>query len=167
MFKRLFAALIVLSILVGSPLTAQTPKAQADYDYQQRSVNFNVLENEAYCSLSTTQNVTPADITSTNSYTLAYCPATITEFPLKVVVQNLGTNKIYVTKYSTSSGGLHTTTATCSFLMDPGQATNTPQVGDEVEMIFFDTPALTFGGGGSAATFTIRVYTREDDPYQP
>ena len=171
MKSRISLLLSVLLILSLSTCAfARTPASMRNQANKDSAKNFSVLSQQTYCSISSSQVVTPTDITSTNTYTIAYCPSTITP-PVKIRVQNLDANKIYYAEYESTTGGIVAPTATCSYLVNPGEAyigTYVPALdyGEAVEFIFYDTPSISFGGGGSAATFTIEAWTYEDAPYQ-
>jgi hypothetical protein len=165
MFKKFFVMFLLVALAV-TPAHAFKTKAQQDaHRAVMAEQGFNQVANEGYFSISSAQTVTPSNTTGTGAYTLGFCPSTIVEFPCKMTLQYLGTNKVYVTKYQATSAGVRATTATCAFLMAPGNTSGTPVIGDKVEMIFYQAPQISFGGGGSAATFSIMIETLDSDPF--
>ncbi|MBF0501492.1 MAG: hypothetical protein HQM09_15230 [Candidatus Riflebacteria bacterium] len=166
-FKNILSVFVVIALLAVtvSASAARVPGSARDQINRDVAGNFSVLAHQVYCALSSSQVVTPTDITSTNTYTIAYCPTTITP-PVRVHIQYLGTAKIYETIYGTNASNVVAPTATCAYLLDKRNTTATPVIGDTIDEIFYDRPNISFSGGGSAATFTIEVYTLPSYPWQ-
>ena len=158
-FTVLFLALIVSTVFAqGSSVIAprQIPTEEL------RVNTFDNLVRSTYCSLSTTQHVTPNDTSSTGTYSSAYLGTL--QGPLKLRIQNLGTTgKIHFKEYALSGTNVDSTSATDSYLQSiHGNylATGTAgqlAPGEVIEMFYFGTPDLMFGGV-DAATFSIQVY---------
>lgn len=132
--------------------------------------NFGKLVYQNYFTTAATTGTCPNDNTSTNTYSIMYCPATITP-PLKLRIQNLGTSKIYYNDYSdnytTSTLNVTIPTATCSYLTGTGAASAAAflNAGEVKELIFLEAPDLVFGGV-ALATFSIEVWKRGANPYE-
>jgi hypothetical protein len=132
--------------------------------------NYSVLARQSYHSLTTTEVAAPEDTSTTATFTdsIAYLGTTIKP-PLKLRIQNFGANKIYYNIYDTNASGAIVTTATCSYLVGKREtATSAAELsyGEAAEFIFYQVPTVSFGGGGSACTFTSEIWTPEDSPYQ-
>lgn len=165
-FTVLFLALIVSTVFAqGSSVIAprQIPTEEL------RVNTFDNLVRSTYCSLSTTQHVTPNDTSSTGTYSLAYLGTL--QGPLKLRIQNLGTTgKIHFKEYALSGTDVASTSATDPYLQSiHGNylATGTAgqlAPGEVIEMFYFGTPDLMFGGV-DAATFSIQVFQQSPANY--
>lgn len=158
-----FLVVLLLVVLAIPVFSQDLPLARRINDDNLRQNSFDNLVRSTYCSLSSTQHVTPNDITATGTYTSAYLGTE--EGPLLLRIQNLGTTgKIYFKEYSASAGtGVAVTAATDPFLPSTHGnylATGTAgqlAPGEVWEKIYYEEPDLTFGGV-AAATFTIQVF---------
>lgn len=158
-FFALFLALVVSTVFAqGSSIIAPRQIPTEEY----RVHTFDNLVRSTYCSLASTQHVTPNDTSSTGTYSSAYL-GTLTG-PLKLRIQNLGTTgKIFFKEYALSGTNVASTSATDPYLATTHGsylATGTAgqlAPGEVVEMFYFDEPDLMFGGV-EAATFSIQVF---------
>lgn len=160
--KKLFALFL---ITLASTAFAASDRVIAPRQIPSEELRVNTFSNlvrSTYCSLSTTQHVTPNDVASTGTYGTAYLSTL--KGPCKVRIQNLGTTgKIFFKEYALTGTNVASSAATDPYLPSTHGnylATGTAgqlAPGEAVEMICYDEPDLMFGGV-EAATFTIQVF---------
>lgn len=161
--KKFFTVLLLALITISAFAQGSSVIAPRQIPTEELRVNtFDNLVRSTYCALSTTQHVTPNDTSSTGTYSSAYLGTL--QGPLKLRIQNLGTTgKIHFKEYALSGTNVASTSATDPYLQSiHGNylATGTAgqlAPGEVIEMFYFGTPDLMFGGV-EAATFSIQVY---------
>jgi hypothetical protein len=161
--KKFFTVLLLALITISAFAQGSSVIAPRQIPTEELRVKtFDNLVRSTYCALSTTQHVTPNDTSSTGTYSSAYLGTL--QGPLKLRIQNLGTTgKIHFKEYALSGTNVASTSATDPYLQSiHGNylATGTAgqlAPGEVIEMFYFGTPDLMFGGVEDA-TFSIQVY---------
>jgi len=152
----LLVALVLLPLVAGAQSRIGYPELQQQMD------QFSYLARQTYYSLNTASAACPVDTTYTNCATTAYIGSSINA-PYKIRIQNLGANKIYYNPQTVSGTTLTAPDTEDSYLVSGMEsATGSAELssGEAVELFFVSQPNMVLGGGGSAATFTVEVWTR-------
>lgn len=164
--KRLFIVIALIALVCPSFAQSDRTISERQAILEQLRVNtFSNLVRSTYCSLTSSQHVTPNDTSSTGTYGTAYLGTL--KGPCLVRVQNLGTTgKIYFKEYALSGTNVASSAATDQYIPSThGNYLATATAGqlapgEVFEKVFFGEPDLMFGGV-EATTFSIQVFQQQ------
>lgn len=160
MFKKFLLAVLLVALV--APIFGYEDLPTRMVDVELRKNTFDHLERSNVFTLASDSVVTPNDVVSTYSNSIAYQGSV--EPPFLLRVQNLGTTGIInFREYVTTTAGVDITVATDSYLPSAhGNYLTTATSGQlapgEVwEKVCYQDPNLSFGG---TCTFSVQIWTR-------